>query len=60
MLGGAVVAASASDLITPLSLAVYHRLSAGQLAQAFTIYPSMSGSVAEAARQLMGRFTPGA
>ena len=60
ILGGAVVAASASDLITPLSLAVHHRLSVGQLAQAFTVYPSMSGSIAEAARQLMGRFAPGA
>lgn len=60
VLGGAVVAAHASDLIAPLSLAVHNRLTVSQLAQAFTIYPSMSGSVSEAARLLVGRFAPAA
>ncbi len=55
ILGGAVVAARASDLIAPVSLAVHHRLTVGQLASAFTVYPSMSGSVAETARLLAGR-----
>jgi len=55
VLGGAVVANRASELIAPLSVAVHNRLAVSQVAQAFTVYPSMSGSVAEAARLLMGR-----
>ena len=47
-----VVAPRASELIHPVSLAVAEALTADQLAQAFTVYPSMSGSVAEAARRL--------
>jgi dihydrolipoamide dehydrogenase len=35
-----------------VSLAVSQSLTADQLAQAFTVYPSNSGSVAEAARRL--------
>lgn len=54
VVGGTVVAPNASDLITPLSVAVHNRLSVSQVAQAFTIYPSMGGSTAEAARLLMG------
>jgi dihydrolipoamide dehydrogenase len=54
VLGGAVVAARASDIIHPLSVAVHSRLSVSQLALAFSIYPSMSGSVQEAARLVMG------
>jgi pyruvate/2-oxoglutarate dehydrogenase complex dihydrolipoamide dehydrogenase (E3) component len=46
------VAPRASELIHVISLAVAHRMTADQLAQAFTVYPSMSGSVAEAARRL--------
>lgn len=60
VVGGTVVAHNASDLITPLSVAVHNRLSVGQVAQAFTIYPSMGGSTAEAARQLMGLQAGGA
>ncbi|HEX3906546.1 MAG TPA: hypothetical protein VHW92_01295, partial [Mycobacteriales bacterium] len=51
-LGGVVVAPRASELILPVSLAVQHNLSVDQLASTFTIYPSLSGSIAEAARQL--------
>jgi dihydrolipoamide dehydrogenase len=58
ILGGAIVGANASDLIHALSVAIYNRLTVAQLAHSFTIYPSMSGSVAEAARQLMGRLDP--
>ena len=36
----------------PVSIAVAESLTADQLAQIFTVYPSMSGSVAEAARRL--------
>ncbi len=52
LVGGVVVAPRASELIHVISLAVAQRLTADQLAQAFTVYPSMSGSVAEAARRL--------
>ena len=44
-----VVAPRASELIHPVAIAVAERLTADQLAHAFTVYPSMSGSVAEAA-----------
>ncbi|HRK47829.1 MAG TPA: NAD(P)H-quinone dehydrogenase, partial [Nocardioides sp.] len=52
VVGGVVVAPRASELIHPVALAVAESLTADQLAQAFTVYPSMSGSVAEAARRL--------
>ncbi|GAB3648619.1 NAD(P)H-quinone dehydrogenase [Glycomyces tarimensis] len=51
--GGVVVASRASELIHPIALAVEQRLTVEQLARTLTIYPSLSGSVAEAARQLM-------
>ncbi len=53
VLGGVVVAPTASELIMPISLAVQHGLTADQVAHTFAIYPSLSGSVTEAARQLM-------
>jgi NAD(P)H dehydrogenase (quinone) len=56
VVGGVVVAQQASDLIQPLAVAVQNRLTVAQLAQTITVYPSMTGSVAEAARMLMGRF----
>jgi dihydrolipoamide dehydrogenase len=37
-----------------VSIAVAGTLTADQLAHAFTVYPSMSGSIAEAARRLHG------
>ncbi len=52
IVGGVIVAPRASELIHPVSLAVAESLTADQLAHAFTVYPSMSGSVAEAARRL--------
>lgn len=52
VLGGVVVSPRASELIHPVTLAVDARLSVDQVAHAFTIYPSLSGSVAEAARRL--------
>ncbi|MFZ2502810.1 MAG: NAD(P)H-quinone dehydrogenase [Nocardioides sp.] len=52
VIGGVVVAPHASELIHALSLAVAESLTADQLAQAFTVYPSLSGSIAEAARRL--------
>jgi dihydrolipoamide dehydrogenase len=52
ILGGVVVAPRASELIFPVALAVANRLNVDQFASTFTIYPSLSGSIAEAARQL--------
>ena len=52
VVGGVVVGPRASELIHPVSIAVHESLTADQLAQAFTVYPSMSGSLAEAARRL--------
>jgi dihydrolipoamide dehydrogenase len=53
VLGGVVVAPRASELIFPITLAVTQRLTADELAGAFTIYPSLSGSITEAGRRLM-------
>ncbi len=52
IVGGVVVGPRASELIHPVSLAVAESLTADQVANAFTVYPSNSGSVAEAARRL--------
>ncbi|GAA0299719.1 NAD(P)H-quinone dehydrogenase [Kineococcus aurantiacus] len=52
VIGGVVVAPRASELIFPVTLAVEKRLNVDDVAHAFTIYPSLSGSIAEAARQL--------
>ncbi|MRJ75015.1 NAD(P)H-quinone dehydrogenase [Aeromicrobium sp. SMF47] len=52
VVGGVVVGPKASELIHALSIAVSASLTVDQVADAFTVYPSMSGSVAEAARRL--------
>jgi NAD(P)H dehydrogenase (quinone) len=52
VVGGVVVGPRASELIHPVSIAVAESLTADQLAGVFTVYPSMSGSIAEAARRL--------
>jgi len=53
VIGGVVVAPKASELILPITMAVENNLTVDQLALTFTIYPSLSGSITEAARQLM-------
>ncbi len=55
VVGGVVVAPRASELIYPVSLAVRLGLNVDQLSDASTVYPSLSGSVSEAARQLHTR-----
>lgn len=55
IVGGVVVGPRASELIHVVSLAVSSSLTVDQVAAAFTVYPSMSGSVAEAARRLHRR-----
>ena len=52
VIGGVVVSPKASELIFPIALGVSHRLTVDDLAAASTIYPSLSGSIAEAARRL--------
>ncbi|MEU4714550.1 NAD(P)H-quinone dehydrogenase [Micromonospora purpureochromogenes] len=53
VVGGVVVAPKASELILPITMAVENNLTVNELAQTITIYPSLSGSITEAARQLM-------
>jgi len=53
VLGGVVVAPRASELILPISLAIEQNLSVDQLAHTFSVYPSLSGRVTEAARNVM-------
>ena len=55
VIGGVVVAPRASELIHVISLAVSTSLTVDQVADAFTVYPSVSGSVAEAARRMHRR-----
>ncbi len=53
VIGGVVVAPNASELILPIALAVQNKLPVNDLAQTFSVYPSLTGSVTEAARQLI-------
>jgi pyruvate/2-oxoglutarate dehydrogenase complex dihydrolipoamide dehydrogenase (E3) component len=53
VLGGVVVAPRASELILPVSMAVQNGLHVDQIAYTFSVYPSVSGSITEAARRLM-------
>ncbi|HTS98394.1 MAG TPA: NAD(P)H-quinone dehydrogenase [Streptosporangiaceae bacterium] len=53
VLGGVVVAPRASELILGVSLAVEQHLTVDQIAHTFAVYPSLSGSLTEAARRLM-------
>ncbi|OPC81291.1 NAD(P)H-quinone dehydrogenase [Embleya scabrispora] len=55
VVGGVIVAPRASELIHTVALAVDLHLTVDQIASAFTVYPSLSGSIAEAARQLHRR-----
>ena len=53
VIGGVVVAPIASELILPIALAVQSGISVTDLAQTLSVYPSLSGSITEAARRLM-------
>ena len=50
--GAVIVAPDASELIHSIAIAVDQKLTAAQLAHTSTVYPSLSGSIAEAARRL--------
>ncbi|MHA6667312.1 NAD(P)H-quinone dehydrogenase [Homoserinimonas sp. A447] len=52
VIGGVIVAPKASELILPISIAIEHRLTVDDVAQAFAVYPSLSGSITDAARAL--------
>ena len=47
-----MVAPQASELIHSISLAVAEKITVDDFSDDFTVYPSMSGSIAEAARML--------
>ncbi|AOS65536.1 NAD(P)H-quinone dehydrogenase [Actinoalloteichus hymeniacidonis] len=53
VIGGVVVARNASELIMPIALAVQSQLTVDHLAETFSVYPSLTGSITEAGRQLM-------
>jgi dihydrolipoamide dehydrogenase len=53
VIGGVVVAPIASELILPIALSVQNNLTVTDLAQTLSVYPSLSGSIVEAARRLM-------
>lgn len=53
VIGGVIVAPHASELIMPITLAVQQRLTVQQIASTFTVYPSITGSISEAARRLI-------
>jgi len=52
LIGGVVVGPKASELIHTVAVAVSASLTADHVANAFTVYPSLSGSVGEVARRL--------
>ncbi|ATE57256.1 MULTISPECIES: NAD(P)H-quinone dehydrogenase [Actinosynnema] len=53
VIGGVVVGPTASELILPIALAVQNQLTVEDLATTFSVYPSLTGSITEAGRQLM-------
>ncbi|MDR0435936.1 MAG: NAD(P)H-quinone dehydrogenase [Propionibacteriaceae bacterium] len=54
IVGGVVVSMFATELIHSVSLAVKNRLTVEQMAETPAVYPSLSGSIAEAAELLRG------
>jgi NAD(P)H dehydrogenase (quinone) len=53
VLGGVIVAPRASELILGVSLAVERQITVDEVTQTFAVYPSLTGSITEAARRLM-------
>lgn len=52
VIGGVIVAPHASELILSVSIAIEQRLTVDQLARAFSVYPSLTGSITDAARAM--------
>ncbi|WP_254868364.1 NAD(P)H-quinone dehydrogenase [Corynebacterium sp. Marseille-P4321] len=55
VLGGVIVAPTASELILSITIAVTNNLTVRQLAESMAVYPSLSGSITEAARRLISK-----
>jgi pyruvate/2-oxoglutarate dehydrogenase complex dihydrolipoamide dehydrogenase (E3) component len=52
VIGGVIASPRASELILPIAMAVEHRLTVDELARAFSVYPSLSGAITDAARAM--------
>jgi len=52
VIGGVIVAPHASELILSVAIAIEHRLTVDQLARAFSVYPSLTSSITDAARAM--------
>lgn len=52
VIGGVIVAPRASELIYPIAIAVERRLTVDQLSRVFAAYPSLTGSITDAARAM--------
>ncbi|SIT88624.1 dihydrolipoamide dehydrogenase [Microbacterium sp. RU33B] len=52
VVGGVIVGPRASELIYPIAIAVERRLTVDQLSRVFAVYPSLSGSITDAARAM--------
>ncbi|MFM1973391.1 MAG: hypothetical protein RLZZ345_475 [Actinomycetota bacterium] len=52
VIGGVVVGPKASELIYPIAIAIENRLTVDEVAQTYTVYPSLTGSITDAARAL--------
>jgi dihydrolipoamide dehydrogenase len=52
VVGGVIVAPKASELIFPIAIAVERRLTVDQVGRVFAAYPSLAGSITDAARAL--------
>ncbi|WP_434061998.1 NAD(P)H-quinone dehydrogenase [Actinotalea lenta] len=60
VVGGVVVAPRAGELIFPVSIAVAQRLTADEVSQALSVYPSLTGTLSETARLVGGQRLGGA
>jgi pyruvate/2-oxoglutarate dehydrogenase complex dihydrolipoamide dehydrogenase (E3) component len=58
ILGAVIVGPRASEHIYPLSIAVARHLTVDDVAASFTVYPSLSGTISEAARRLHNMTDP--
>ncbi|MGA7149370.1 MAG: NAD(P)H-quinone dehydrogenase [Microbacterium sp.] len=52
VVGGVIVGPRASELIYPIAIAVERRLTVDQVSRVFAVYPSLSGSITDAARAM--------
>jgi pyruvate/2-oxoglutarate dehydrogenase complex dihydrolipoamide dehydrogenase (E3) component len=52
VIGGVIVGPRASELVYPIAIAVERRLTVDQVSRVFTVYPSLSGSITDAARAM--------